>query len=157
MSDDVRIFGIRHHGPGCARTLLHALEAMRPDCVLIEGPAGCESLLSYLLDSELEPPVALLSHGVDDPHLAVFHPYAVFSPEWQAMQWAARAGVPIRFMDVPPAFTLEWQQRDRTVVDAATTASPESASCGDGDDGGRGRRVAGSPRLAGASRRLRLW
>ena len=135
MSDDVCVFGIRHHGPGCARTLLHALEAMRPDCVLIEGPAGCESLLSHLLDSELQPPVALLSHGVDDPHLAVFHPYAVFSPEWQAMQWAARAGVPIRFMDVPPAFTLEWQQRDRTVVDAATTASPESAPCGNGDDG----------------------
>ncbi|RNF82619.1 DUF5682 family protein [Montanilutibacter psychrotolerans] len=142
MSDDaVSIFGIRHHGPGCARSLRRALVALQPDCVLIEGPAGCEPLLVHLvgaaasaaataaqpasqesvapaergamstaIDVALQPPVALLSHCVDDPQLAVFHPYAEFSPEWQAMLWAAQAGVPVRFMDVPASASLAWQR-----------------------------------------------
>lgn len=112
MPAAVTLFGIRHHGPGCARSLLKALQALAPDCVLIEGPAGCEALLTHLLDAGLQPPVALLSHSVDDPRRAVFHPFAEFSPEWQAMIWAARAGVPVRFMDLPPGVSLAWQSRD---------------------------------------------
>jgi hypothetical protein len=122
VSQAVSLFGIRHHGPGCARSLRRALASLQPDCVLIEGPAGCEPLLSHLTDPGLQPPVALLSHGADDPQLAVFHPYAVFSPEWQAMQWAAQSGVPVRFMDVPPSFTLEWQRQERDAAKAQATA-----------------------------------
>ena len=94
MSEGVRFFGIRHHGPGCARSLRAALAQWQPDCVLIEGPAGAEPLLAHVLEADMQPPVALLSHAVDEPQLAVFHPYAVYSPEWQAMTWAAQAGVP---------------------------------------------------------------
>jgi len=113
MSEGISLFGIRHHGPGCARSLLAALEALQPDCVLIEGPAGTEALLAHVVDADMQPPVALLSYGVDDPQLAVFHPYALYSPEWQAMAWALRNSVPVRFMDVPPALTLEWQAQAR--------------------------------------------
>jgi hypothetical protein len=142
MSDGVSIYGIRHHGPGCARSLLKALQAAPPDCVLIEGPAGCEALLAHLAEAELQPPVALLSHAVEDPQRAVFHPYAVFSPEWQAMRWAVQAGVPVRFMDVPPGVSLAWQRRakadkadeaaepepaEERVDDAATASDPEAA------------------------------
>ena len=56
----VRLFGIRHHGPGCARSLLRALEAMQPDCLLIEGPPDGESVLPFVLQSGMCPPVALL-------------------------------------------------------------------------------------------------
>jgi len=118
MTDAVTLFGIRHHGPGCARSLLKALDALRPDCVVIEGPAGCEALLAHIADTQLQPPVALLSHCAEDPRLAVFHPYAEFSPEWQAMRWAARAGVPVRFMDVPPGVSLAWQRQAKTFVEA---------------------------------------
>ena len=31
------VFGIRHHGPGSARSLQRALQALQPDTVLIEG------------------------------------------------------------------------------------------------------------------------
>lgn len=113
MNDGVSIFGIRHHGPGCARSLRRALERLRPDCVLIEGPVGTEALLAHLIDADLQPPVALLSHAIDEPQLAVFHPYAVYSPEWQAMQWAAQESTPIRFIDVPPAVSLGWQKAAR--------------------------------------------
>ena len=33
----VEVFGIRHHGPGSARSLVAALQAYQPDAVLIEG------------------------------------------------------------------------------------------------------------------------
>ena len=44
--DRIRIFGIRHHGPGCARSLSLALEDWQPDCILLEGPPEGESVLS---------------------------------------------------------------------------------------------------------------
>lgn len=138
--DGVSLFGIRHHGPGCARSLRTALQALQPDCVLIEGPSGAEPLLAHLLEPELQPPVALLSHAIDDPQLAVFHPYAVFSPEWQAMLWAAQAGVPTRFIDLPASVNLAWQQRDRAgeahAVDLqALEASVEAAAHADPSEG----------------------
>ena len=34
----ITVFGIRHHGPGCARALRTALERLEPDLVLVEGP-----------------------------------------------------------------------------------------------------------------------
>ncbi len=121
MSDGISLFGIRHHGPGCARSLLVALEAQPPQCLLIEGPAGTEALLAHVLEAGMQPPVALLSYSVDDPQLAVFHPYALYSPEWQAMCWALQRNVPVRFMDVPPPLILEWQAQAR----AAHQAEPE--------------------------------
>ena len=69
----VRLFGIRHHGPGCARSLLRALEAMQPDCLLIEGPPDGESVLPFVLESGMCPPVALLVYAPDDSRRAVFY------------------------------------------------------------------------------------
>jgi len=131
MSDGISLFGIRHHGPGCALSLRSALENLQPDCVLIEGPAGAEPLLAYLLETDLSPPIALLSHAVEEPQLAVFHPYAVFSPEWQAMRWAAQAGTPVRFIDLPATLSLARlkAKRDagREPSTAATTAATQDA------------------------------
>ena len=56
--DRIRIFGIRHHGPGCARSLSLALEDWQPDCILLEGPPEGESVLSFLADETMVPPVA---------------------------------------------------------------------------------------------------
>ena len=126
MATAVSLYGIRHHGPGCARSLVKALDAQHPDCVVIEGPAGCEALLTHVLDTQLKPPVALLSHCVDDPQLAVFYPLAEFSPEWQALRWAAQANVPVRFMDVAPGISLAWQrqQKERHIEALAAKAKP---------------------------------
>jgi hypothetical protein len=43
----VHIFGIRHHGPGSARSLRASLEALSPDCILVEGPPDADEVLSY--------------------------------------------------------------------------------------------------------------
>ncbi len=140
MSDGVSIFGIRHHGPGCARSLRSALDRLQPDCVLIEGPAGAEPLLVHLLEADLSPPLALLSHAVDDPQLAVFHPYAVYSPEWQAMLWATHAKVPVQFIDVPASLSLSWQKSERAVDEQPaaefddTTAAETVSDATEADD-----------------------
>src|SRR5205823_89238 len=40
------------------------------------------------------------------PRQAAFWPFAVFSPEWQAIRYALDAGVPVRFCDLPAAHQL---------------------------------------------------
>ena len=108
----VRVLGIRHHGPGSARALVAALEAYRPDCVLIEGPADADGLIEWA-GRGLEPPVALLAWDSTDPSEASFWPMAVFSPEWQALSWAVAHGAQARFMDLPAAAVLATRKAER--------------------------------------------
>lgn len=102
----LHIFGIRHHGPGSARSLLQALEALRPDAILVEGPPDAAEVLPLLIHEQMQPPVALLIHAQDDPKRAVFYPFAIFSPEWQALQYALTNNIPVRFMDLPQTHQL---------------------------------------------------
>lgn len=106
MTARVEVFGVRHHGPGSARSLIAALEEYVPDQVLIEGPADADPVLGYTATGRTEPPVALLAYAPDQPAVAGFWPFAVFSPEWQAIRWAQRRGVPVGFCDLPAAHSL---------------------------------------------------
>lgn len=99
------ILGVRHHGPGCARSVVAALEALQPAAVLVEGPPDADELIPAVALEGMTPPVALLVHRADNPRQSVFYPFAEFSPEWQALRWAVAHGVPVRFMDFP------WQHR----------------------------------------------
>jgi len=105
-SSPFHIFGIRHHGPGCARTLVRALQALQPDCLLVEGPPEGNETLRFIVHEQMAPPVALLVHASDDASNSVFYPFAEFSPEWQALRWAVGQGVPARFMDLPVGVSL---------------------------------------------------
>lgn len=95
------VLGIRHHGPGSARSLVGALDALQPDHVLIEGPADASELLTHITDPQTEPPVALLAYEATNPRRCVFFPFARFSPEWQAARWALEHDVPVQFIDLP--------------------------------------------------------
>lgn len=103
---DVQVMGIRHHGPGSARSVLRALEHLQPTAVLVELPADCEPLLSWVAHAGLRPPVALLAHVVDQPQRAAFLPFATFSPEWQALHWAMRHSATVRAIDLPLLHSL---------------------------------------------------
>lgn len=106
MAGDVSIFGIRHHGPGSARRLVEALDALAPATVLIEGPADASALLPMLADPGMATPVALLTYAEDDPANASFFPFADYSPEYQAALWAVRHGAALRFIDLPASDRL---------------------------------------------------
>lgn len=122
MSAEVHICGIRHHGPGSARSVVATLEAIQPQVVLVEGPPDADELLSLAAHADMRPPVALLIYRPDEPKRAVFYPFAVFSPEWQAIRWALAHEVPVRFMDLPPRhrLALEAEAEDRPGDDAET-------------------------------------
>ncbi|MBL0886224.1 hypothetical protein HGK34_08060 [Myceligenerans sp. I2] len=132
------MLGIRHHGPGSARSVVRALEALRPDVVLIEGPPEADDVAGLAGDPGLVPPVALLAHAptpkrgraasgdaadgsgaTPEPQRprAAFWPFAVFSPEWQALRWAAGNDVPVRFIDLPAAAHLTLDITDDTSSD----------------------------------------
>jgi hypothetical protein len=106
IGNTITIFGIRHHGPGCARSLRAALEALAPDVVLVEGPPDAQDALPLLTHPAMHPPVALLIYQPDQPQRSAFYPFTVFSPEWQALHFALERGIPARFIDLPQAVEL---------------------------------------------------
>ncbi|MCJ2064931.1 DUF5682 family protein [Methylobacterium sp. J-088] len=134
---EIRIFGIRHHGPGSAKSLRAALDGFAPDCLLIEGPPEAEPLLPLAADPGMRPPVALLVYRPDRPRACGFFPYADFSPEWVALRHGLAAGIPVRFIDLPqavrladgfspePALPAE-PASDAAEMDDAAAAAPET-------------------------------
>ncbi len=117
----VQVFGIRHHGPGSARSLLTAFEQMRPDVVLVEGPVEGTGQIHWLGEAQIEPPVALLVYRPDVPLESSFYPFASFSPEWNALRWAVRNGVEARFIDLPKT---NWMALPREAFEEAEEEDP---------------------------------
>ena len=66
----VSIFGIRHHGSGCSRALVSALEEFNPDLLLVEGPPEGTDAIKYAASPEMRPPVALIVYPEADPKRA---------------------------------------------------------------------------------------
>lgn len=125
----IHIFGIRHHGPGSAQSLRQALETLSPDCVLVEGPPDAANVLSLLAHQEMQPPVALLLYVPDRPEYAVYYPFAVFSPEWQALEYALKRDLPVQFMDLPQSHRLAaWAEKaDKEQADNVPPNPDETA------------------------------
>jgi hypothetical protein len=113
----VHVFGIRHHGPGSARALKAALNELNPDIVLIEGPPDADSLISFIGNQQLQPPVAILVYPPDQPRKGVFYPFAEFSPEWQALRWARSHEVPAKFIDLPQQLQMAGSEPREPGVD----------------------------------------
>ena len=121
------MLGIRHHGPGSARSVRRALDQLRPDVVLVEAPADAGAALGWIGRAGLVPPVALLGYAVQHQERAVFAPFAEFSPEWQAVAWATGHGVPVEAIDLALAVTLA-TRHDADVSRASPRASERSGS-----------------------------
>jgi hypothetical protein len=111
----VHIYGIRHHGPGSARSLRQALEELQPDCILVEGPPDAAEILPLLIHREMRPPVALLLYSPEEPQRAAFYPFAIFSPEWQALDYGLSRKLAVQFMDLPQTHRMALDQ-ERSVL-----------------------------------------
>lgn len=116
----VHVFGIRHHGPGSGHSVVHALERLQPDAVLIEGPPDANEMIRLAAHEGMCPPVSLLVYVPDEPHKAAFFPFAVFSPEWQALRYALAHSVRTEFIDLP--MTYQFALRDETTEKLLTEA-----------------------------------
>ena len=75
---------------------------------LVQGSPlpSANTRIAFAGSPAMTPPVAILVHGQDDPANASFYPFAVYSPEWQAMRWALAKGRPVRFIDLAAAHQL---------------------------------------------------
>ncbi len=123
----IHLLGIRHHGPGSARSVLAALDELQPSIVLVESPAETEAMFRWVGEDGLEPPVAMLGYVVDEPRRAVFAPLASFSPEWQAIHWANAHGVPAVAIDLPLANVLAPGRTDDGMVAEGEPPDPIGA------------------------------
>lgn len=128
MPSDLRLFGIRHHGPGSAASLVHALDAYQPDMVLLECPADAEAALASATHPEMVPPVALLVYNPKQHQQASFLPFAEFSPEWQAIQWCHRHGAHLRCFDLPASMRFAQEQAAETPAVAPSQPPASEAS-----------------------------
>ena len=109
----VHIFGVRHLSPGGAMHLLSELDRIQPTAVLIEGPADATPEIRHLVHRKTRPPVAILSFTAELPVRTALWPLAEYSPEYQAMKWAAERGAEASFIDLPSSVMIALQeQRD---------------------------------------------
>lgn len=122
----VEILGIRHHGPGSARSVAAALAELAPDRVLIEGVPELDALLPLAGSPELIPPVAGLVYDPTQPRSSMFYPMAAFSPEWVALRWAVSHGIQVSFADLAATHQL--------ALSAAALAEAEAAREADLDE-----------------------
>ena len=99
--DQVNYFGVRHLSPGASWHLRSFLDENRPDLVLIEGFSDANSIVPYLMDKELRPPVALLAYSKTLPVKTLIYPLAEYSPEFQALKSSAGKNAQAAFIDLP--------------------------------------------------------
>ncbi|SMG19233.1 DUF5682 family protein [Paenibacillus aquistagni] len=123
----VHIFGVRHLSPAGAKHLLDVMEQVRPTAVLIEGPQDASPEIRHLTNPNTKPPVAILAFTDELPVRTAMWPFAVYSPEYQAMLWAAGNGAHCAFIDLPTSAVLALQSvRSEDVPDLVEEAEREN-------------------------------
>ena len=115
----LKIYGIRHHGPGSSRSLNNALDQFQPDIILVEGAPELDSIYEYTKDSAIEPPIAALLYHPKDLKQAVYYPYTCFSPEWQAYQYAQKHSIILRHLDLPQSLSFGLQAQPERLLDSS--------------------------------------
>ncbi len=100
----LRIVGVRHHSPACARLVARVIDSCSPAMVLIEGPSDMnERIDELLLGHQL--PIAVYSYRLDGDDAAhargTWTPFCDYSPEWVALTRGRAAGAETLFIDLP--------------------------------------------------------
>ena len=99
-------FPIRHLSPAGAVCLNKLLDEIQPDCILIEGPSDLNKHIPWICHPDTRFPIAIVNYTLQEPVVSLLYPYAEYSPELVAMQWASRHHIKCRFMDLPASVFL---------------------------------------------------
>ena len=108
----------------------------KPDCLLIEDTADFAELIPALTDLALKPPFAVMAYTVEAPVRSVLYPFAVYSPEFQAMLAARELGIEIAFCDLPSPYMIGLQLAaekyyERQSEEEREAAQREASALGD--------------------------
>ena len=116
----MKTFGIRHFSPAGAYFVRKFLNENRPDVVLIEGPADFDFLIDDIVSKNLLPPFAIMAYTKEVPIETVLYPFAVYSPEYQAILWARENNKECHFFDLESNIMLglESKNEDEIISDA---------------------------------------
>lgn len=110
MEKKPHVFGVRHLSPAGAYHLRSFLDEVKPKKILIEGPSDFTELIADLTDKRVKPPVAVMAYTTQAPILSILYPFAVYSPEYQALIWGKEHGCECQFMDLPSQVFLALQE-----------------------------------------------
>ncbi|MFK4165005.1 DUF5682 family protein [Paenibacillus lautus] len=129
----IHVFGVRHLSPAGAKHLVDFLDEIDPTAVLIEGPSDASGEIRHLAHATTKPPVAILAFTEEVPVQTVLWPFAVYSPEYQAMKWAQKHGAYASFIDLPSSSAVCLQELRRSPVggsggEESEAGKPESVS-----------------------------
>lgn len=131
----IHVFGVRHLSPAGAKHLVDFLDEIDPTAVLIEGPSDASGEIRHLVHATTKPPVAILAFTEEVPVQTVLWPFAVYSPEYQAMKWAQKHGAYAAFIDLPSSSAVCLQELRR---------SPVGSSGGEESEAGKPESVSGA-------------
>lgn len=120
----VHILGIRHHGVGSAKNILEQLSVIKPDILLVEGPPEISEVLNSIGKAGLVPPVAIMVYNSEDPKESSFYPFAEYSPEWVAVQYANKNKIPVRALDLPAAISFLKRREETLPHETQETVAP---------------------------------
>jgi hypothetical protein len=109
-------FPVRHHSPACAGHLQRLIAELRPEAILVEGPAQFTALIPLILHPGTRAPFAVYTQFIDQkrqlypppaegPDLgparfAAYYPFCDYSPELVALRAGAALGCRLRFIDL---------------------------------------------------------
>lgn len=130
LDEQVHLLSIRHHGPGCAATLKRVLHELRPEAILLEGAEELQDSWHLAGDPDMRPPLAQVIFDPERRDQAVYYPWGEFSPEWQAMRYAAETGTPLLMIDLPMGidFALRAAEQQETAERGAPAETPQADS-----------------------------
>lgn len=121
-------FGVRHLSPAAAHHVRLELDRVKPDVVLIEGPSDLNEQMQWLCHAQTELPAAILAYTQKAPVRTILYPFAVYSPEYQAILWAHEHKVPCQFMDLPSDVFLAIREVDEAEDKQAQADDTEELS-----------------------------
>lgn len=127
------LFGVRHLSPAAAFRLRKALDEAKPELVLVEGPSDLNDQMRWLAHRSTRFPAAILAYTKEPPVRTVLWPFAIYSPEVQAILWASEHGVECRFMDLPSSVFLAFAEA--AAKRAALQSEGDGGEAGDDDPG----------------------
>jgi hypothetical protein len=129
----MHLFPVRHHSPRASGVLRTFLDAVQPDMILVEGPVDATPLVDVLVDADTEPPVAVLGFRTDGTPGSALWPFASYSPEYVAIQWAQQHRRKTAFIDISTGASIAAQDADHADVHDQTNearAIPDSTEPG---------------------------
>lgn len=84
------IFGVRHLSPAAAWHLRRTLDEVRPRLILVEGPSDFSDQMDWMCHPDTVLPAAMLAYTRESPVRTILYPFAVYSPEYQAIRGRTR-------------------------------------------------------------------